>query len=472
MLQLNLFMIYRVALLSLLLAILPSCAGPGKSIAQNNQRSLEQLRNQLAMRYFDALPHVELAKYFRDEGNRLMAFYILETARRHRVDEKDFDNAFRAVFGGAQPIDYSPSAEEALLREHTRDPKAVDTAVKLADLYISRKDWTKAKDYISKAIGLAPDNFENTAALAAVLRNEGKTEEAERVIREYASKYPETPEGYRIRVGELFEKEPGRAKILLLEAVKKFPKNGEFLFDLGTILQRENKLQEAEAHFVRAAEMAPNSVRVQSWTGRFFHKVKKDDPRALDYYLNAYLLDPHAYESEFVESRIQKINAALAEAEFERQLKNGVPITKLVQDPNPLMASIAVEKMTDKWEPAHLKTYLDLMGHDDGGVRWYATMAIEKYVDRSFDATLKSLLKDSDLRKRGLAAYIAIHLWKQESFDTLRSMLREEAQLLRFDAISALMMEGGPEGRNIVLDHLSRETDPRIKKLIQSSLTP
>jgi HEAT repeat protein len=216
--------------------------------------------------------------------------------------------------------------------------------------------------------------------------------------------------------------------------------------------------------------MSPSSVFIQSWVGRFFYKVKKDEPRALGFYLNAYFLDPHAYESEFVESRIQKINGALAEAEFERQTKSGVPLAKILEDANPMIVTFAVERLAEKWEPAHLKTYLELMGHDDGGVRWYATMAIAGNVDRSFDETLKSLLRDNDLRKRGLAAYIAVPLWKQESFDTMRSLLREESQLLRFDAISALIMGGGPEGRKIVLEHLPREPHPKLKKLIESAM--
>ena len=462
--------IYRLTILTLSLAALLSCARQEQSHAQNQERSLGQLRAELAMRYFDAAPHVELAKYFHDHGNRLMAFYILETARRYRFDEKDFNEAFRSAFIGIKPVDNSQATEAALLKEYARAPDSIDTAVKLADIYISRKDWAKAKEYISKAIQLEPEDFDNTDALAIVLRQEGKIEEAERVVREYARKYPESFNGYRLRIDELIEKEPGKAKPIVLEAIRKFPKEGSFVFDLGNIFHRENKLREAEEQFVRAAEMSPKSVFIQSWVGRFFYKVKKDDRRALDYYLNAYFLDPHAYESEFVESRIQKINGALTEAEFERQLKSGVPLAKLLEDPNPMMATFAVERMAEKWEPAHLKTYLELMGHDDGGVRWYATMAIEKNVDRSFDETLKSLLRDSDLRKRGLAAYIAVHLWKQESFDTMRSLLREEAQLLRFDAISALMMEGGPEGRKIVLEHMPREPHPRLKKLIESAM--
>lgn len=411
-----------------------------------------------------------LAKYFRDKGNRLQAFYILETARRGRFEEDEFNKAFALAFRGSTPPDYSPAAEAALLKEHARDPNTIDAIVKLADIYISREDWARAKEYISRAIRLQPEDFGNIEALAEVLRREGKLEEADRLLQEYARSYPETLDGYRLRIAEVSEKQPDKAKPLLSEAIKKFPQEGSFVFDLGTISQREGKLQEAEDHFVRAAEMSPDSVYIQAWVGRFFYKVKNDNRRALDYYLNAYLLDPHAYETEFVESRIPKTNAVVAKANYEQQLKSGVPLTKIVEDPNPDVVYSALEQMSAKWEPAYLKILVDLMGHDDGGVRWYATQMINEKVDRSFDETLSALLKDQDLRKRGLAAYIAVHLWKQESFAIMRDMLKEESQILRFDAVSALFLEGGEEGRKIVLEHLSRESHPKLKKLIEAAM--
>ena len=98
-------------------------------------------------------------------------------------------------------------------------------------------------------------------------------------------------------------------------------------------------------------------------------------------------------------------------------------------------------------------------------------MIIKDKVDSSFDGTLKALLEDKDLRKRGLAAYIAVGRWKQASFGIIRTMLREESQLLRFDAVSALLIEGGPEGREILSEHLSVETHPQLKTMIERAIT-
>jgi tetratricopeptide (TPR) repeat protein len=438
--------------------------------AQERARTLEELRADFAMRFLEPDAHMALAKHFRDSGNRLQAFYTLEAARRYRFEREEFDEAFDAAFRRAAPHDHSPAAEAKLLEEHARRPDALDLIEELVDIYSFRKDWTKAKAFIAKAVALRPDDFEYTRLMARALEEEDKDQEAERVVREYVARYPETVAGYQIRIEEVIEKDPAAAKSLLTEAARKFPREGVFVFGLGTLLQSEGKLREAEEHFARAARLAPDSVHIQSWVGRFFYKVRKDNRRALDYYLDAYLLDPHAYESEYVESRIPKINGELAEAEYERQVKAGVPLAKALEDPNPAVVYRALEQVRERWKPAHLKLLPALMGHDDTAVRWHAMLLIREKADRSFDPTLRALLADADPRRRGLAAYIAARLWKRESFPALRAMLREESQLLRFDAVSALVMEGGAEGRQIVAENLKAETHPRLRKLMERAL--
>lgn len=459
-----------LALMPCLLAGVLSCAARVQTHAPEQGKTLEQLRREYAVGFLDPAPHMALAKYFRDRGNRLQAFYILETARRGRFEQKEFNEAFRTHFLGVEPFDNSKEAEARLLAEVTRDPEAHDALVKLADIYISREDWAKAKEYLGKLVARNPEHFEDTEALAEVYRREGKDEEAERMLREWAHKHPETADGYRIRGTEFSEKEADKAKALLSEAIRKYPQEAGFQFDLAGFYLREGRKKEAEELYVKAAELAPQSAYVQAWVGRFFFKAQEDDRRALDYYLNAYLLDPDAYETEYVESRIPKINERLAAARFQEQIKQGVPLTKVVEDPDPVVVMHALEEMDKKWEPAYLKTVVELMAHDDGGVRWQATELLKGKVDRSFDETLKSLLRDEDLRRRGLAAYVAVHLWKQESFDTIRKLLQEEAQLLRFDAVSALILEGGPEGRRIAFEHRLHEPHPRLKRLIESAM--
>jgi len=60
-------------------------------LAQAQDLTLNQLRANFAMRFLEPAPHMALAKYYLDHGNRLQAFYILEVARRSRFEEPVFN---------------------------------------------------------------------------------------------------------------------------------------------------------------------------------------------------------------------------------------------------------------------------------------------------------------------------------------------------------------------------------------------
>jgi tetratricopeptide (TPR) repeat protein len=318
-------------------------------VAAQDQK-LVQLHQQLGMNYLEPAPHMALAKYLWERGDRLQAFHILENARRNRFPRPQFDAAFARAF----------------------------------------------------------------------------------------------------------------ARRLATEA-------GVPLFNRAIQLQQAGNLAAAEESFLKAAELSPGSVQIQSWVARFLYKVRKKDEPALNYYLNAYFLDPHAYESEFVESRIRTINYEAASIRYRWLSQKDASIAEILSDPNPTVVVLALEALEERWSAAYLEPVIKCLEHEDEVVRWLATGLITKNVDRSFDERLKQLLKSNDLRIRGLAAYIAVKVWKQESFPAMRQMLREPAQLLRFDAISALAMHCGTEGRQILFEHQRRETNPTLLKLIDNA---
>ena len=107
-------------LLMLSLVMAPSCTKRSQSTAQTQIQSLSQLQQEYAMHFLEPEPHMKLAKYFRDKGNRLQAFYILETARRRRFEETEFDKAFALAFRGSAPPDYVEGGAEgrAIVLEH------------------------------------------------------------------------------------------------------------------------------------------------------------------------------------------------------------------------------------------------------------------------------------------------------------------------------------------------------------------
>src|SRR5437660_1290839 len=122
------------------------------SAAQDNE--LKRLRVDFAMRFLEPEPHMALAKYFFNHGDRLEAFYILEAARRSHLEEKVFNRAFQLAFRG---FDYGPDAERSLLKELAANPQSETVNFKLADLYIARDELQKAKPYLVAASKIQPD---------------------------------------------------------------------------------------------------------------------------------------------------------------------------------------------------------------------------------------------------------------------------------------------------------------------------
>ncbi len=454
---------YRLSHLLLLFVFLnPS----GKAALSQYPPELLKLQNDFAMHYLEPEPHMALTKYYLGRSDQREAFFTLEGARRGILEEAVFDHAFQVAFEG---FDNSKDAEERLRSEQTRNPNSSDIQFQLADIYISRSEFAKAQEILQRALREHPEDFRFTSGLAEILRAQGRTQEGDLMIEEFAKRYPESPEAYESRADKLHNTGPGKAKQLLEEAVAKYPDNAELLFRLAAILQEIGDLDKAEADFVNAASLAPKSVNIQSWVGRFFFKVRNDSDKALPYYLNAYFLSPHAYETEFVESRIRNICFSQAQSRFQNQTKARKPLRELLNDPDPLVISMALEQMDKIWDPTYVAAVAELMGHEDGSVRWNATQLLKKKVDSSFDPTLRILLKDKDLRKRGLAAYIAVYRWKNASFEFVDELLADDAELLRFDALSALILEGGKSGKQHALAHAAKETHPMLKKLLESA---
>ncbi|MEP6742773.1 MAG: hypothetical protein ABJB61_09775 [bacterium] len=132
----------RVLLVSLIFLLWLACP---KDKAQERSPSLAELQRAYAMRYLEPEPHMALAKYYFEHGDRIEAFYISEAARRGRFEEKIFNAAFYRAFDG---FDNSKAAEARLLAEYAHNPDSIETIHNLADIYISREDWPRAKQYL------------------------------------------------------------------------------------------------------------------------------------------------------------------------------------------------------------------------------------------------------------------------------------------------------------------------------------
>jgi tetratricopeptide (TPR) repeat protein len=430
---------------------------------------LVRLRHEWAMKFFEPGPHMELAKYFRKKGNLIQAFYILESARRTRFDQKTFDRAFLLHFGGFAPLDNSPKEEEKYVELLKASPNDVKLLSHLADIYISRADYKRAEPLLRSAYEKDSQNYDMLLGLDELYRRLETPEKGAKLIEEYLRKYPNSAGDYYLRLSRI-EKNREDARKLLSEALKKYPEEGYFWLYSGQLAMQSKNLDEAETNFVKAAELDKSSKSFQAAAASFFRVERKDLNRALGYYLNVYFLDPHAHFDGFAEAKVSSLNYENSKSKVEKAVSEGKKLESLFNDTNPMIVAIALSKLAENWDSSKTQIVLSLMRHDDVQIRWSAMLILIEKEGRKLDATIKTLLLDSDFRVRGLAAYMAVKLWKDESFPVMKSFLQESADVLRFDAVSALLMFGGATGKQIVKDHRSEESSEYLRKLIDASL--
>src|SRR5262245_47473334 len=114
-------------------------------IATAPSPELAELRKAVVQRYLEPAAHLELARYYRDPGQRLLAFYICEGVRRTKVAPVVFDATFGRVFLGKEPFDDGEEAERRLLERVAEAPADIDAQLRLADVYISREQYEPAE---------------------------------------------------------------------------------------------------------------------------------------------------------------------------------------------------------------------------------------------------------------------------------------------------------------------------------------
>jgi tetratricopeptide (TPR) repeat protein len=451
--------------------------------AQTVDAALVALRAEYARRFCEPAPHIALAKYYHERGNRLMAFGILEGARLRFSTfnpergsfhwgpgpggQQSFEQTFDTVFRGRKPFDNSPAAEAALLQKLKTRGDSLDVLWGLADIHISRRQYRQAEGYLKKLTALEPDNLDHAVTLSRVLDEAGRPEdEVGRPMEDFARRHPGSEQDYAFRIERLARLDKGAARKLVEEALDKFPGVGLFHGQIAMFLHGEGRIDEAERALVKAAALAPEKPQVQSAVGKFFLRERRDPPTALRYYLDAYFLDPHFYDGEFAEYRIKRLNRDVTKAVFADRRKAGTTIEELLSSEDSRVVALAVEEARKAWRPSYRTLLLSLLDHDDEGLRAGTAGVLAETADPSFQRVVDELLKDPDHRKRGLAAYIAVRTRGPSAFPQLQGWLTEDSQLLRFDALSALIVHGGEAGRKIALDHRTREKHPYIRAML------
>jgi Flp pilus assembly protein TadD len=441
---------------------------PTSFLASPGNAALDAARTDYALHFFSIEAHVRMAKALYDQGERLQAFYILETARREHFSQEEFDRAFRQIFR-REKFDNSSAAEDVLQHRLAQSPNDFRALIRLADIYISRSDFGKAEPLLEQAGRIRPNEYSPVEALTEIYRRTNRESQARSTEWLWLNAHPGSVESYAT---EIERASPQKGLVVVDEALKRYPDSAVLHYDHGALLHQANDLQGAEREFARAAELAPDSALIQGWMARFYLKSKQDLPRAFDHYIRAYFLDPDFYDTEYAESRIRKLANQLSQAALEKGLPQDGKPDPLLDELSPAVMDLVLEALKAEWDPDALPTVVGLLHEDDEQNRWNAMQLIATHADASFDAQLSPLLEDPDLPARGMAAYIAVIRWHERAFPIIQKWFEHPAALIRFDAISALAMEGGNTGRQMVQRYLEsgNEPDEHLRKIIPKIL--
>lgn len=240
------------------------------------------LRDDMARRYFEPETHMRLAKHIHDKGNRLVAFFILESARRTRFEKDEFDKAFARYFG-SKP-DNSEAAEAKLLTDLAQKPESVVLLKQLADIYFSRERFATSQLYLERILKLEPDNEPAIVILSKVFRRSGDDEKSKKIIGDYAAKHSDSLIVYQEKIYGAIEKDNfSAAKPLLLDAIKKYPDDSQLCMAYAAMSQHENNLLEAEKYYIKGASLEKENAKMHAFVGSFFDKVLKKTEKALSY---------------------------------------------------------------------------------------------------------------------------------------------------------------------------------------------
>ncbi|MFO0985241.1 MAG: HEAT repeat domain-containing protein [Planctomycetota bacterium] len=247
-------------------------------------------------------------------------------------------------------------------------------------------------------------------------------------------------------------------------ALKKWPKSHELCYILGTT--KDLLGQPADGEFKKALELAPSSPTVQGGIALRLLTRKKDPEAAFTAYLKTYFLDPHFDDTGPINQRIVE----------ELGPKHSLAVVTKARDAGDFRAAISfdaywgtervLQTMRREWQPEYVADAVRLLAHDSSDIRRTAMQLLCEKTDASFEPTLEQLLQHQDLRVRGMALYVALARHGADAFPTAREFLASDCPLLRFDAISALLMDGRGAAIEMVRVHGQTETYEALKKMI------
>lgn len=435
--------------------------------------ALNAARKEYVLHFFSVDAHVNLARQQYEQGERLQAFYTLETARREHFGAAEFASAFRRIFLN-DAFENSPQAEAAVKAKVEASPNDEKALAKLADIYISRKEWTKAIPLLESAIKLRPDEFAEFAALARVYREMDHGGKAGSTIQAWTKAHPQALETYQTRIDDLLAKEGSDARPLVNEALAKYPNDPTLHFNLGIVLERANDLPGTQREFDTAVRLGPKIPHIVGWVARFYFMRKIDLQHALDLYLSVYFLDPEFYETEYAEDRIRKLAPQVVLQIMEQAEQQSGRVGPVLLTLKPAVEKVLLRGAPQQnWDAQASERMMLLMGSEDEVNRATAMQLVVEHPNPDAEKQVFLLLDDPDVLKRGMAGFVAMKWNTGRALPIVKKWLDDPAELVRFDALSALMEAGGSEGHKVVEEYArsGKEQNANLRNMISHGIS-
>jgi putative PEP-CTERM system TPR-repeat lipoprotein len=147
-------------------------------------------------------------------------------------------------------------------------PEAPGPLLGQADAFAAAKDWRSARAALGKALELQPGLMAARRALALTALRLENSEQASADARETQARWPDRPEGYLTEV-EVLEAQgkTAEAEALIRKTLAKFPQS-PVLVAAYTILQRQGRKQAAESLALEWVKDHPKDAQVPSFFGQ------------------------------------------------------------------------------------------------------------------------------------------------------------------------------------------------------------
>jgi hypothetical protein len=440
-----------------------------------------EVEKKFAARFCVLQAHVEFARMCRDEGHALTAFFILERAKKLFFDPKRFLIVFDHHFHQKPLEDFTEHSVHSLLAQPDNAHNAILKWESALQYYLLQENFEEARKSLHRLREGNPEVYRY-----ALQSDQVETQLCGQVSWQFREQFFErNPHAFETQFygnqnTEWEMEESQKAETLL----QKFQDRPELKAWLAGIYAKQGRIVEAASLFEEITKNGSLYASLRIQAASFYEHLKHDVDLALKNYLLAYFEDP---ESEMPKSLAQK-SLAQKITDLARQQAGALfeivqktkPMEYVLASTNPKLQILLLEELADQDPKSHKNIFLKMLQNRDAATREQACAILtEEGLLSAIE--VEALAQSEHPFERGLSLYIATGTQHPKVSVYLKEALHSDVDLLRFDAISALIPfihAGSPsekksftpaQAKALLQEQEKSEKNPWLREYIQSS---